>query len=435
MKDIASPVFWILLYLALVAAPLLVLLAGPTPAGAGRWWDFSMALGFAGIAVMGVQFALTARFRRASAPFGIDIIYYFHRYMAVIGFGLLAAHYAVVRGAYPAALGPLNPVQASGYMSAGRAALVLFGLVLVTSLWRKPLRIGYDRWRVWHVLLTTAAFLLAVAHIEGVGYYAQGWLWTGYTLFWVFLVVYVRLLRPWRMLKEPYRVVEVRPERGQAWTVTLDPDGHPGLRFAPGQFAWLTLRGSPFRFGEHPFSISSSAARSPRLEFTIKELGDFTRTIKDIRPGETAYVDGPYGVFSVDRYPRAPGFVFVSGGVGIAPVMGMLRTLADRRDARPLLLVCANARWDDVIFRDELESLRGRLDLRLVHVLQEPPSGWTGEHGFVTGALLQRVLPANRAELEYFLCGPRPMSETAQQALHAMRVPLARVHFELFDMV
>jgi len=303
------------------------------------------------------------------------------------------------------------------------------------SLWRKPLRIGYDRWRVLHVLLTATAFLLAVAHIEGVGYYAQGWLWTGYTLFWVFLVVYVRLLRPWRMLKEPYRVVEVRPERGQAWTVTLDPDGHPGLRFAPGQFAWLTLRGSPFRFGEHPFSISSSAARCPRIEFTIKELGDFTRTIKDIRPGETAYVDGPYGVFSVDRYPRAPGFVFVSGGVGIAPVMGMLRTLADRRDARPLLLVCANARWGDVIYREELESLRPRLDLTLIHVLQEPPPGWAGEHGFVTGALLQRVLPANRAELEYFLCGPRPMSETAQQALHAMRVPLARVHFELFDMV
>lgn len=60
------------MYVALVCAPLLLLLAGPMPPGAGLWWDLSMALGFAGVAIMGVQFALTARFRGASAPFGIE---------------------------------------------------------------------------------------------------------------------------------------------------------------------------------------------------------------------------------------------------------------------------------------------------------------------------------------------------------------------------
>jgi predicted ferric reductase len=71
-----------------------VLLIGPLPPGAGLWWDFSMALGFAAMAMMSMQFALTARFRRATAPFGIDIIYYFHRYVGVIAFGLLLAHVA-----------------------------------------------------------------------------------------------------------------------------------------------------------------------------------------------------------------------------------------------------------------------------------------------------------------------------------------------------
>jgi predicted ferric reductase len=437
MNTLASAVLWVLLYLLLVTAPLLVLLTGPVPPGAGLWWDFSMALGFAGMAMLGVQFALTARFRRAAAPFGIDIIYCFHRYVALVAIGLLLAHYAIVRVAFADTLGPLDPLKAPGYMSAGRLALALFATVIVTSLWRKPLGIDYDRWRVGHALLAMAAFLLAVMHIGGVGYYTASpwkrWLWTGYTLAWVYLIVHVRAIKPWRMRRAPYRVAAVRPERDRAWTLTLVPDGHSGLRFASGQFAWLTLRGSPFRFKEHPFSFSSSAAQGERLEFTIKELGDFTRTIKDVRPGEVAYLDGPYGVFSAGRYPRSPGFVFIAGGVGIAPIMSMLRTLADRRDPRPLLLVYANSDWDDVIFREELESLRARVDLTLVHVLENPPPDWSGERGRITDALLRRVLSANRAENEYFLCGPGPMSETVQQVLHGMGIPLSRVHFELFN--
>ena len=83
---------WIGVYFALIAAPLIALFAGRTPQGGGFWWDFSMALGFAGMAMMGMQFVLTARFRNATEPFGIDIIYYFHRYLAVLAFGAVVVH-------------------------------------------------------------------------------------------------------------------------------------------------------------------------------------------------------------------------------------------------------------------------------------------------------------------------------------------------------
>jgi predicted ferric reductase len=438
MPALGSAVLWILIYLLLVAAPLVLLLIGPMPAGGGFWWDFSMALGFAGMAMMGVQFALTARFRRAAAPFGIDIIYYFHRFAAIIAFALVAAHFLIIRIDNPQALGTMNPLEAPWYMSAGRLALLLFGIIIVTSLWRKPLRIEYDSWRIAHALLATAAFVAAVGHISGVGYYtAAPWksaLWTAYTLFWVLLILHVRLAKPWAMRRRPWRVVEVRPERGSAWTLALEPEGHAGLRFAPGQFAWLTLRASPYHVKEHPFSMSSSAGGA-RLEFTIKELGDFTRTIHTVKPGEIAYLDGPYGVFTTERYPRSRGFVFIAGGVGIAPIISMLRTAAERRESRPLTLVYANDRWEDVIFREELERLRELLDLRLVHVLAEPPENWRGEQGYVDRALLDRHLPPERHGLEYFICGPRPMTDAAQQALRELGVPLGRVHFELFEMV
>ncbi|MBN4063620.1 ferric reductase-like transmembrane domain-containing protein [Cardiobacterium sp. AH-315-I02] len=439
MKTLLSAFFWISIYLVLVLTPLAVLKMGEVPPGSGFWWDFSMALGFAGMAMMGVQFFVTARFRRASAPFGVDIIYYFHRYLAVMAFIFIFLHFVIIRIDNVDALGVINPLQAPWYMTVGRLALLLFALLIVTSLWRKTIHLHYDEWRMLHIALAVTAFLLALGHIEGVGYYieapAKRWLWTGYTLFWLLLIVYLRLIKPWRMSSHPYRVTEVRQERGNSWTLALEPNGHEGMQFKPGQFAWLTLRESPWHVKEHPFSFSSSAARQDQLTFTIKELGDFTRTIKNTQVGDIAYLDGPHGIFSVDQHPHAPGFVFIAGGIGAAPIVSMLHTLADRHEHRPLWFLYGSDRWDDVIFREELEALKQRLNLYLIHVLKEPPGGWQSESGFITPQLLKKVLPEAARKYEYFLCGPKPMSDAVQQGLYALRVPLRQIHFELFDMV
>jgi predicted ferric reductase len=186
---------------------------------------------------------------------------------------------------------------------------------------------------------------------------------------------------------------------------------------------------------EHPFSVSSSPELAPgRIELTIKELGDFTRTIGATAAGDRAYVDGPYGAFSIDRHP-ARGYVFLAGGIGIAPVMSMLRALADRGDARPHVLFHAYRRWDRLTFREALEALGTRLDLRIVYVLEEPPDGWDGERGRITADLLARYLPEDRAEREYFVCGPEPMIDATERALRDNGVPMARVRSELFNLV
>jgi ferredoxin-NADP reductase len=66
-------------------------------------------------------------------------------------------------------------------------------------------------------------------------------------------------------------------------------------------------------------------------EFTIKALGDFTELLIGLRPGRRVYLDGPHGQFTIDGV-RSSGFVFIAGGVGITPMMSILRTLADRGD-------------------------------------------------------------------------------------------------------
>lgn len=433
---------WLGIYLVAVTVPLFALLPAARGEGAGFRWDFAMALGYAGLAMLGVQFALTARFKRATAPFGIDIVYYFHRYLAVAALALVLAHYLVLRIDEPMALGSADPRSAPAHMTAGRVALLLFTLVVLSALARRLLRLPYEAWRITHALLSTLAFALAFWHLLGAGHYLdQPWkqaLWIGYGAFWLALIAHVRVLRPWRLARAPWRVSEVGAERGRVWTLVLEPPAGTTIDFAPGQFAWLSLARSPWAMQEHPFSIASSAARHDRIELSIKELGDFTSTIKDVAPGRAAWVDAPYGTFGVDEHPHAAGYVFVAGGVGIAPIISMLRTLADRGDTRPLVLFFGNRVWDRVAFREELEQLATRLSLTVVHVLLEPPADWHGETGFVTRDVLARHLPPgadSRASLEYFLCGPTPMTLGAERSLAALGVPAARVHSEIFDWV
>jgi len=236
------------------------------------------------------------------------------------------------------------------------------------------------------------------------------------------------------MLRRPYRIAEVRKERGDTSTLVMHPDGHAGFRFSPGQFGWLTVWGSPFKITGHPFSFSSSAAdTNGRVEMTIRNLGDFTSGIQEVPVGKRVYLDGPYGAFTIGN--PADLHVLIAGGIGITPMMSMIRTLADRRDPRPVILLYGSGDWETITFREELEEMKARLNLTIVHVLENPSDGWMGERGFITADVFKRHLPPHYADHEYFICGPDVMMDAIEQALSAMNVPLSKYHSERYSFV
>ena len=174
---------WIAVYLGLVLAPLFVLLVGTTDTNAGLWWDFAIALGFAGTAMLGVQFLLTARFKRAMAPFGIDIIYYFHRYIAVVALGLILAHPAILMFDNPAILSFLNPVHAPWQMNAGLASILALTALMISSWWRKRLACTMTHGdagtalspsRRWGRRSRTSAAWVTTSQLPGSGHYGLG---------------------------------------------------------------------------------------------------------------------------------------------------------------------------------------------------------------------------------------------------------------------
>jgi predicted ferric reductase len=436
MNRMISGFFWIALFLAVVLLPVWLMLVSPVPSGRLFWLEFSVALGFFGLTQIAVQFVLIARFKSVTAPYGIDVILQFHRQLALIAIAAILLHPLIIVIDNPSRLKLLNPL--SGNWASRFALLSLLALlaIAITSVYRERLKLDYEYWRLTHLLLGVLAVVFAQLHVSMAGLYTNTlWkhtIWVLMAVAMVGVVIYLRILKPAWQRGNEWQVTEVRPERGNTWSLVLETVDHPGMPFSPGQFAWLKL-GSSFTLEEHPFSFSSSAQHQHRVEFGIKELGDFTSTIKDVVPGTRAHLDGPHGAFCIDRYP-AVGYVFIAGGVGITPMMSFLHTMADRHDPRPVLLLYASRNWDGVAYREELDRLKEQLDLEVVHVLQEPPDDWQGDSGMIDTELLQKHLPKELILRNFFVCGPPPMMDAVQNALLEKGVRQEFIHQERFNL-
>jgi predicted ferric reductase len=216
-------------------------------------------------------------------------------------------------------------------------------------------------------------------------------------------------------------------------TVELVADGHPGLRFDPGQFARLRPAHRPYSLDDHPFTLTSSADRPQQPAFTIKALGDFSAAVGDLAIGSEVLVDGPHGE-PFDRGHVRRGRLLLAAGIGITPAMSVLRTAVQRDDQRPIVLLYGSRRWTDVTFREELRAIERRLaNLRVVHVLSRPEPGWLGERGRVDEATLRWHAPSDVADWSALICGPPAMVAETTRALIRLGMPAGAVQAEGFD--
>lgn len=436
MRAVVRGIAWLGIFIGICVAPLAFALISTNRPGLGFWTDFSVALGFVGLALMGVEFALVARVKIVAEPFGTDALVDFHRQIGYAGLAFVLIHVAL-----SAELGQVKsftPAETPARVWFGAVATAALVVLVATSVWRRRMRLSYELWQILHTVLAVIAVVAALVHVLLVNYYVDTvWkqvLWSLMAAAFIWLLVWVRLLRPLQMRRRPWTIERVRPERDRTTVLTLRPDGHDGLRFEPGQFAWITVGRSPFSVTSHPFSLCWSAETNGSVEVAIKAAGDFSSGVATVSPGTEVYLDGPHGVFSIDQYEGA-GFCLIAGGVGIAPALSMLETLADRGDVRPVVLLAGNRNWDSIIFRDRIAELTARLNVTVVHVLEEPPPDWTAEKGYLDADILARHLPVGYQRFQFFACGPNPMLDAVETALVRIGTPADRIHTERFDWV
>lgn len=381
-----------------------------------------VVVGLVALLAMALTIVAPARLRTLTRAFGIDRIIASHRWLGVVAIGAALTHLALAIVRSPKLL---NPFAASlsiqwGYLAT--AAMLAVGLV---AAWGRRSGRRYEVWARVHVLLAATAIVLAGLHVIWLGdVLSDPVLRVALSALTLAFLAVLFLRWVWRPLFSrdgAYVVYGVREECPSTATLVLAPVHlHRGLRFHAGQFVWLRLRRSVLGTEEHPFTIASSARVTGRLELTIRGSGDFSTTLAALPPGTRLWLDGPHGSFSAA--PEAPGLVLVAGGVGITPMMSMLRTLADAGDARPHHLVVAQ-RPEEPLFEPELASLSRRLDLHVTRT--------SGRR--VDAALLDEALPARgRRRYDWFVCGSPSLLAGSLAAIEQLGVPAERVHTEQF---
>jgi predicted ferric reductase len=170
------------------------------------------------------------------------------------------------------------------------------------------------------------------------------------------------------------------------------------------------------------------------LRFSIKSNGDFSGSIGKLEGGETAYVDGPYGRFSLDDPHTQKGLVLLAGGIGIAPMMSILHTLADGKDQRPVFLFYGNYDENNIAFLDEIDELKEQLNLSVTHVLEVPSETVKSDAGFISRKILERDLTGDWRELYYFICGPILMIDVMEEHLKALGIQGSQIASEKYEM-
>ncbi|NUR94502.1 MAG: hypothetical protein HOV67_04495 [Kribbellaceae bacterium] len=434
-----SRLAWFLWYLAALLVPLLLAWGVIEPPDTTAGGAIVLSAGLVGFSALVVAVALPARLPWLIASFGIETVIVVHRLIALIAVALVLVHLLAVLVVDPRGLSILDLVHTTRAARAAVVATAALVLIVVLAL-RRPIREPrYEGWRLVHNGLVAIVLLGAWLHVWWLRHLVSHALVAAWFVVSGLLLVALAARRwiwlPIRAGKFAYLVTSVRAVPGDGVTLVIQADGHRGLSFTAGQFVWLKIGSTPFVFEEHPFSIASSAEHPDRIEFTIKALGDFTELLGALRPGRRVFLDGPYGGFTIDGLDDAPGFVFIAAGVGITPLLSMLRTLADREDPRRNWLIMSARSQHDLMLRPEVEAVRAHLDLQVIEVVSAPEPGWTGETGRIDHDLLSRKLPRRAHRLHYFLCGPAPMVTSVSHDIAALGVPFRRIHTERFGAV
>jgi len=233
-----------------------------------------------------------------------------------------------------------------------------------------------------------------------------------------------------------WTVESVRRETRNVRTLTLRPPADERrMTFLPGQFCFLRPVGPGLPHEDHPFTVASAPSAEGCVSFTIKASGDFTQAIQSVKVGRPMSLSAPYGRFSYLLQPDETDLVFIAGGIGITPLMGMIRHMQSTGADREVLLLYGSRTEEDIAFREELADLgAGHVPrLRVVHVLSRPSSGWGGEVGRIDREKVARLCGAVEGK-GFYVCGPREMMRDVTRALRSLGAPRSRIHYEQFEL-
>ncbi len=221
-----------------------------------------------------------------------------------------------------------------------------------------------------------------------------------------------------------HRVRDRRDEPDDTVTLFLEPVDAALPEPRPGQFNMLWA----FGVGEAPISVAD--AGPVPLVHTIRRVGAVTGALCDAQAGDAVGVRGPFGTGWDLASAAGRDVLVVAGGLGLAPLRPVIQhVLAHRTDYGRLVLLVGAREPGALLYRDELEAWRGRLDIEVEVTVDTAPPSWRGDVGLVTDLL--RRAPVDRGSAVTFVCGPEIMMRFVAQAMVDAGADPGSVHVSL----
>ena len=207
--------------------------------------------------------------------------------------------------------------------------------------------------------------------------------------------------------------------------------GGADLVFKPGQWVDLYVdTGQSVEVGG--YSITSTPLQRGIFELAVKKLPQGTAAIylhEHAKVGDSFVVHGGFGGFHYDPEWSGP-LVLIAGGIGITPIMSILRYVDEARLDMDVLLIYSARSPSELVFYREIKALVARNHrIRCVFTVTRPQGeAWDGQTGRIGLALLRDHLPAE--ESLYYLCGPPPLQDGVLALLAGLGVSPSRIKVE-----
>ncbi len=385
-------------------------------------------LGLVALGILSMQVILGSRFHIADKGFGLDKVMSFHRKMGIAALVMLILH-PVLLAISHSEFALLYSFSMGALINIGKITLLLLIIVIFVALYFSKFGIDYNKWRLMHksaIFVVVLGFVHSlIARDDGI-FEGKNVLWFIMFMIPISVYLYRNLLWPF-IARKKYTIEEIKQETHDTFSLYLKPIAKDIGKHKPGQFMFIKL--CLERCEEHPFTIPCVSDDSGNICATVKKSGNFTNKIDNAKEGDTVLVDGPYGRFSF-IYDNPENFVFIAGGVGITPILAMLRYLRETKDDRQIVLLYANKSEKDIIFRKELETMPD--NFKIVHCLSRQEE-WDGCKGHVDFD----NITINAGEIidsaDFYICGPPPMMAAVIQDLKSGGISKEKIHFEKFS--
>lgn len=408
------------------------------------WYKFGLAkallrtgkmLGLAAATLLFFQLLLAGRLKVLDRVFSLPGLIRIHHLNAGVVLLIAALHPALVLTSEKKLLIPLELRYWPEWVGVGLLALIVIHYSL--SQWRDAFRIKFHRWLLWHRCVGVFILGLVIVHILFV---SETFSDVGFPRTAVFVstallaVLWLWIRSGWlRARRMPFAVTRVAPEGKSSICIELTAETNRPFHYFPGQFVIFSFHSKHISREPHPFTLSSTPTRPQCLQITVRASGDWTRNIGRIAEGDRVHVQGPFGRFSHFFNDPDREMVMIAGGIGITPMLSMLRYLSDRQDHRAITLIWSNRTRDDMVHSEDLDDLAAKLTgLRLLLIFTQKAEAGS-PFGRLNSEKLTEMLSACSRQSAVFLCGPVQMMRQLSRDLKKTGFSADLIHTETFS--